>query len=290
MPPLISFDQDSSCDTSPSCRSKKRIDFKSDVVVQLIPNLDDYSAEEVHSCWYSADEKGQMYDEHAEIVRRMESGKRPKKNTSYRGLENWCNDNALALDELVHACIDAVMDEQDRQLDEIPRDTIDFDLFRQVSLEVTRQSANLAYKMATYDETQARKAYIAMANQEFINKQKPGRRQSLGAASVSTQTTEVSNGTMAQEIKKKHHKKNPLSHLGRKSSTESFEKPKKKKKKGTKKSSKTGKEKNTKKLGDAPVSMKKLALLREKEPLQKLMLAASWTWQTKDLSLLHQNG
>jgi len=249
MPPLMVGDdssddnQDLSCDRFSSCSnvfdaapsstriveaspaaSRNRIIFDANVLVQLIPSRSEYTSEEMNDSWYSSAEKELMYDTHAETVRRMETGKRPKKNTTYRGLENWLDTNAEQLDRTVHACIDAVMDEQDRQWDELESNIVDWDRFREESLTVSRQSAILAFKMAAYDECEAGKAYVAMANQEMKQK----RRRSI--ASVCTQDTEVTDTTLVRETREKHKVKivNTVKRLGRNKSGD-IKKTKKKK-------------------------------------------------------------
>jgi len=193
-------------DISPSSfRRRSLVRFAHKSQVQTTTNRDDYIAKEVNACCYSCEEKSLMYESDEKTVVRMEAGKRPKKNTTYRGLENFSEANSSQLDIIVHACINTVMDEQERQWKE---DIFDWDRFREMSLEVSQQSISLAYKMAKYDEREARKAYIAMAKEEYERKQQEDLRRD--DSSVSAEITEVTDSTMAQDIKSKHHKIQPV--------------------------------------------------------------------------------
>ncbi|KAL3941541.1 MAG: hypothetical protein SGBAC_004125 [Bacillariaceae sp.] len=190
------------CDAAPTSshhrRIVNRVHFAPSVHVQPIANRHDFSPEEVHACFHSSEDKDLMYGSYEKTVSRIKAGKRPKKNTSYRGLENFIESNSSQLDNTVHACIDAVMDEQDRQWAE--EDYVDWGLFREASLKVSLHSVSLAFKVAAHDENEARKAYISMAKK---------RRQLQDDASVSTKTTENSKLTMLHDIKTKHNKTKP---------------------------------------------------------------------------------
>jgi len=257
-------------DGPPMSSRKSLVRFsKQQPQVQTIVSREDYSASEVNACWYSPEEKSTMYEGYEKMVMRMEQGKRPKKNTTYRGLENFSETNSAQLDEIVHACIDAVMDEQDRQWQE---DVFDWNNFREISLEVSEQSAFLAYKMAEYDEREARKAYIAMAKEEYERKQRAENDADASIrtsyASISTEVTEATTSTMVQDIKKKHHKTS-ASILGRK-------KKSKKKKSRPPKARSSG---SRKLLGDALDSLNKKSSkkvynkdkLRDREFQSKIM-------------------
>ncbi|CAJ1945114.1 unnamed protein product [Cylindrotheca closterium] len=175
-------------------RKLNRVSFHPTVDLKEIANRNDYTPTEVHACWYSAEEKELMYESCETVVDRMEAGKRPKKNTSYRGLENFIEANASQFDDTIHAYIDAVMDEQERQWD---NDMFDCELLREVALEVSLYSASLAHKMAAYDVNEARKAYISMGK---------AHRKLQDDVSISTEITEVSRSTMVHDIKAKHNK------------------------------------------------------------------------------------
>lgn len=136
-----------------------------------------------------------MYDSCENVVARMEAGKRPKKNTPYRGLEVFLNSNSIQMEETIHDCIDAVMDEQDRQWNKT--DYIDWDLFRKVSLEISTLSVSLARNMAIYDEKEANNVYIELSKECH---------QTKDDTSVSTDITETSKSTMAHEIYSKYYK------------------------------------------------------------------------------------
>lgn len=207
-----SYDRCSTCDSTPSSSHHRRalvgVHFSNDLVqIHQIANREDYTPKETSACWYSREEKLQMQESCENILVRMEAGMRPKKNTSYRGLENFHTCNTEEFQRTIGACIDAVMDEQDRQWKE--GNCIHWDPFREASLEASKHSASLAYRMAVYDEREARKAYIAMAREC---------QQLKDDASVSTEMTDTSKSTLVHDIKSKHNKANSANPATRPSS------------------------------------------------------------------------
>jgi hypothetical protein len=168
---------------------KSRVSFKSEIHVQSTLNREDYTLEEAGGSWFSAAEKVKMFLYHDKTVQRMESGKRSKKNTSYRGLENFSKANASELEIIIHACVDAVMDEQENQW---KLDISDWERFAAASREVSDESLALSFKMAEHDQRQARKAYKSMEKE---------RDQDADSA-----CTERTNSTLTHEMKVKHRK------------------------------------------------------------------------------------
>ena len=244
------------CDSSPSSSHRRvRVRFSHQPQVETITSREDFTPSELSASWYSGEEKRELYEDYEKIVMRMEAGKRPKKNTTYRGLENFSETNSAQLDEIVHDCIDAVMDDQDRQWAE-NGDEADWDSFREVSLQVSLQSASLAYKMAEYDEREARKAYIALAKEEFERKQRGEKGSQQDDASVGTEVTEVTTCTMAQDVKSNHHKISSPLQLGRKKS--------KQPKNGKNRPPKTRSSGSRKALGDALESLNKKKVYNDK--------------------------
>lgn len=239
------------CDSIPSSFHRHSlVRFANKPQVQTITNRDDYTGNEANACWYSCEEKSLMYKSYEKTVIRMEAGKRPKKNTTYRGLENFSEANSSQLDTIVHACMDTIMDEQDRQWE---GDIFDWDQFREMSLEISQQSISLAYKMADYDEREARKAYIAMAKEEYERKQQEDLKSD--DSSVSTEITEVTNSTMAQDIKSNHHKIQPVAPSQRLRVSSSSSSPPSSSSKKSKKKSKShppkARSSGSRKIGDA---------------------------------------
>jgi hypothetical protein len=173
---------------------KSRVSFKSEIHVQSTLNREDYTLEEAGGSWFSAAEKVKMFLYHDKTVQRMESGKRSKKNSSYRGLENFSKANASELEIVIHACVDAVMDEQEKQW---KLDVCDWERFAAVSREVSEESLTLSRKMAEHDQRQARKAYKSMDKE-----------QDQDADSACTERT---NSTLTHEMKVKHRKKSTKS-------------------------------------------------------------------------------
>ena len=98
----------------------------------------------------------------AKTVRRKRSGKMPKKNSSYRGLETFDDASEAQFRRIVASCIDAVMDEQDRQWDE-GDDVFDWDAFAEVSMACSEASVAAALANGRSDAREAKKAYRQMA-------------------------------------------------------------------------------------------------------------------------------
>lgn len=131
---------------------KKRVHFSGKHQAHTIICRDDYTAEEFGACWVTQEERTRHYKSFERTIKRMESGKQPKKNCTYRGLEDFLQSNSI--DRTVHDCIDAVMDGQERQW-QVSLNLIDWDLSREVSLKVSTQSAKHALAMADYDACEA---------------------------------------------------------------------------------------------------------------------------------------
>ncbi|CAJ1954218.1 unnamed protein product [Cylindrotheca closterium] len=119
---------------------------------------DDYTDEELAACWVTQEERASHYKCFEKTIKRMESGKKANKDNTYRGLEDFLQTDSI--DRTVHDCIDAVMDEQKRQWD-ISFKVIEWDLFREVSREVSTQSAKYSLAMAQYDAHETCAANIA---------------------------------------------------------------------------------------------------------------------------------
>ncbi|CAJ1954219.1 unnamed protein product [Cylindrotheca closterium] len=137
---------------------KKRVHFSSKRRSRDIICRDDYTDEELAACWVTQEERERHYKSFEKTVKRMESGKKAKKDDTYRGLEDFLHTDSI--DRTIHDCIDAVMDEQERQW-QISINVIDWDRFREVSLEVSTQSAKYALVMAQYDAHETCAAIIA---------------------------------------------------------------------------------------------------------------------------------
>ena len=155
---------DHNCANSGSShRRRKRVHFHyGGTAVHAIQNRETYTPEEVAGYWYTSRERRSMRKSLKVTLDRMESGKIPLHNTSYRGLEKWVKVNSSELDGTIYACIDAVIDEQERQR---KSDTFDWGKFREASLKVSSYSMLRAYSMAAFDEKRAYEAYASMTRE-----------------------------------------------------------------------------------------------------------------------------
>lgn len=112
----------------------------------------EYSSKERARCWYSETDKAKMLAKHERVVARLENQRPCKPTQTYRGLESWTVVGATTLDAVISRCVDAVMDEQDRQWraneDEMER-------IAAVASEATAGSVERALAVALEDELEA---------------------------------------------------------------------------------------------------------------------------------------
>ena len=95
------------------------------------------------------------------------SSSKCKKNENYRGLENRTEQGQKECNQQIHSCIDAVMDEQDKQWEE---DIIDWERIADCSRQVSIYCSIVASKRAIQDAKDARKAYQSMTRKEMKTK------------------------------------------------------------------------------------------------------------------------
>jgi hypothetical protein len=137
--------------------SKVRFDGK--VHRREILSREAYTADEAQRSWLSSDEKAKMAEKRYKTVKRMEAGKRPRQNSTFRGLETSTVRGAEHMTKTVEVTVDAVMDEQDRQWKE---NSDDWDRLAKVHNKVSKASKDLAIKRAKSDAREAQKAYQSM--------------------------------------------------------------------------------------------------------------------------------
>ncbi|CAJ1943421.1 unnamed protein product [Cylindrotheca closterium] len=118
------------------------------------------TADEAIASWYTHQERAKLMVKYIKTVERRQSGKKPKKNSSYRGLETFDQCDALELQYTIEACVDAVLLEQHRQWTE---NIVDWEALARVSIECSEQSKALALAMAKSDKREAKKANRRMA-------------------------------------------------------------------------------------------------------------------------------
>lgn len=124
-----------STDITNTKKLMNRVHFDHKQEVFPIISRNDYTDKEFDNCWSNnPKDKARKYKEFQRDVKRMLSGKKPKEDCTFRGLEQYTEKNS---DQIIYDCIDAVMDEQERQCRD--PDTFDWDRFRQVSLTPNRR-------------------------------------------------------------------------------------------------------------------------------------------------------
>ncbi|KAL3936016.1 MAG: hypothetical protein SGBAC_008571 [Bacillariaceae sp.] len=151
------------CTFTSSCEfalhQDKKVQFASHAYCQYTISRYQMTLEEALQTWIFADEKAEMLNNYSLTAERMKSGKKPKKNSSYRGLECFHASDADELKETIKSCVDAVLDEQENQWE---KDALDWKKFSKASKKQSKSSIKLALKRAKEDEKEAKKAYRRM--------------------------------------------------------------------------------------------------------------------------------
>jgi hypothetical protein len=136
---------------------KSRVRFSPKTNCKATLTRNEYTYAEARSTWLFPDEKASMMEKYDKATQRMKSGKKPKKNSTYRGLETM-DGRDLEMDT-IHACVHAILDEQDRILEE---HTFRWGPFAKISRRCSKDSKALALERAKSDEREAMKAYRQM--------------------------------------------------------------------------------------------------------------------------------
>jgi hypothetical protein len=147
---------DSSNTSSQSSGPQRAIRFAPANKVLQIMTLEEYSDKELRRCWYSPEEKEKMNNSKDKIVARLEAGKKPRVDMTYRGLECWTTAGGQELDENIARSVNAIMDEQDRQW---AYNDDDWNKISEISAAVTVESSKVARRVAMKDEKEARMAW-----------------------------------------------------------------------------------------------------------------------------------
>lgn len=163
---------------------------------------ENYTAEEIEHCFYTHTEKTKLFRNHEKVMKRMESGKRPKKNSSYRGLENFLTDISINLENNIYECVDAIMDCQEDQWN---RNVVNWEELAARSRAISEASTVLALRMAEYDRRQAVKAYKSMERYQENDED--------------STCTEITNSTMTYEMKGRHGHSSKVSSKKRRASS-----------------------------------------------------------------------
>ena len=133
---------------------KRQVKFDvSTGLIKYIPTRYEYTDKEKRRCWYTADDRAKMRAREKRTVARLKAGIPPKRGQTYRGLESLTEKGGRLSEMLIKRCIDAVMDEQERQWSEY---TDDFNKIAVICKESSWISRQLAWKIAQYDAEEAK--------------------------------------------------------------------------------------------------------------------------------------
>lgn len=136
-----------------------KVTFDEEVFERSTLSLDDYTEDEIERCWLTDHEMQKTLDRVAKVAMRMAYGKKPKRGSSYRGLENATVQGESEYFLKIQDVIESVLAEQDRQ----DRFNIyDEELIAEASELYTELSMAQAWRRAKSDAREARKAYRQM--------------------------------------------------------------------------------------------------------------------------------
>jgi len=135
---------------------QRRIRFAPEMDILEIPTREELTDDEYYLSFYSKEEFACMNEAQNETADRMERGKKAKKSTAYRGLEAWTQEGQREMNQRIFACVDSVLDEQDRQW-KCGRDSVR--RIAKVYRSLTKTSKSVARKLARQDENEACKIY-----------------------------------------------------------------------------------------------------------------------------------
>ena len=153
----------STCSTSLSSSSSKSVQFNGTVRVRTTLHIDDYTDEEYEQCWLNAEEVAAIKAENAETVALANTGDDinqllQQQGLSMRGLEGRTTKGTRRRHDNKYAGLTAVMDEQDRQVDE--EDQEDHEAIREVFVRVNRHCSSDSYAMGLRDQIEALRIYM----------------------------------------------------------------------------------------------------------------------------------
>ena len=128
---------------------RRSVHFASGVMTCLIEGLDQYTQEEIETCWYTEEEKYMSQESRNKVIARMEEGKLEKLNSPYRGLETLTERGMSRMHQQIYAVVDVVMDEQEVQWS---NRTSDVEKIAYLSQEISSSSQVVARRTAIQDE------------------------------------------------------------------------------------------------------------------------------------------
>ncbi|KAL3934961.1 MAG: hypothetical protein SGBAC_009424 [Bacillariaceae sp.] len=144
----------------------------------------DYTERELRHCWYTEEEKEKYMDRHEKSAKKLEQGERSKRGESFRGLEGWTQDGADEANEMIEECLDAILNEQERQWKKKRHNHQNLAL---ISESKSKKSIKVALKTARRDTKEAIRAYESMGIEDLDLESATDSISSLIAASMPTE-------------------------------------------------------------------------------------------------------
>ena len=118
-----------------------------------ILNIDDYTESEIEDSWWSEDEQRIQKEQRDKIVESIDKGLKSRRGGSFRGLEKLVVEGYVEMTRRRHRCIDAVMDEQERQWNNL---TSNLERIAELSFVNSQQCVKEALQVGQLDERVAR--------------------------------------------------------------------------------------------------------------------------------------
>ena len=151
---------------APAKKERKRVSFKPSVSVRPIRHVNDIPEEELKEAWYNRREFDAMKKAFARTVKMISHGVYPgdDENHCARGLEYRVRVGALARRENKSNGLEAVLDEQDRQMH---HGVVDDELIREAFVRENIQCRLSALQSGIRDQEEAR--FIHQEAEEYSN-------------------------------------------------------------------------------------------------------------------------
>jgi len=142
------------CDHDSSDRERKRtVHFNCVTQLREIMNLHAWTERERENCWYTPEEQEQSEAQRVKMLERIESGKLPQRNMTYRGLLYLTTSGADELAANIDRYFYAVMNEQQRQWNNKIQD---WDLMAAKAVNVSKDCMKKAFDVAAQDAVEAK--------------------------------------------------------------------------------------------------------------------------------------
>lgn len=143
---------------------KVRVSFDDKVLQVSTLSVANYTQAEIDSYWLSVEDMDKISDRLDRIALRIESGKKARLGSTYRGLENITREGQTEYVFNIQDCVEAVLLEQDRQYSEgIHNDA----LIAEASMQYTRETLMKALDRGISDAKEAKHAHERLEHHRF---------------------------------------------------------------------------------------------------------------------------